>query len=552
MRNLHIFFTKHFCLSILFLALSFMVTAQKKISGNVTDNNGSPIQRASVVLKGTNTGTLTDAEGNYSIAVPADAKILVFSSINMATQEVAIGNQTTINASMKPSESVLGEVVVVGYGTQKRTEVTGSISTVSSKVISELPVASVQQALQGRVPGLQVTNNGSPGTEPLVRIRGISSISYASNPLYVIDGFPTGDLSMFDTRDIESVDVLKDASAAAIYGSRATNGVIIITTKKGKRDGKLHVNLDSYYGVQNVTQRLSLLNPSQFDQYAIAYRGSKVPRRTDPWVNTPIYKGAGNTYGNNVTDWQDAYFKQGQMTQTNIGLSGGNEISRFYASAGYFDQTGTAPSVGYKRYNFRINSDHKISKVFNFGENLYLGYGNQSYDNNETGSRSNLLNVIRIMPYMPVYDPTTTDGFRGVNSVLDGGDPTNPIEDAVVKNPGNRTLMKLLGTVYAEVNFTSWLKFRSTFGMDYANRLDYRFSPIFNDSGTIAGSSAILATITNNRTISAVQLYTEQLTFDKTFGDHHLNAIAVYEYQGQRIKNENSSGNQASNNLKTL
>lgn len=552
MRNLIVLFSKNFCLSIFFLLASFLVTAQTRITGKVTDNTGSPIQKASVVVKGTTTGTLTDEDGSYSITVPANAKTLVFSSINMAPQEITIGNQTTINASLKQTQSMLGEVVVVGYGTQKRTEVTGAISTVSSKVISELPVASVQQALQGRVPGLQVTNNGSPGTEPLVRIRGISSISYASNPLYVIDGFPTGDLSMFDTRDIESVDVLKDASAAAIYGSRATNGVIMITTKKGRRDGKIHVSLDSYYGLQNVTERLSLLNPSQFDEYALAYRGSKVPRRLDPWVNTPIYKGAANTYGNNVTDWQDAYFKQGQMTQTNVGVSGGNEVSRFYASAGYFDQTGTTPTVGYKRYNFRINSDHHISKVFNFGENLYLGYGNQSYDNNETGSRSNLLNVIRIMPYMPVYDPTTTDGFRGVNSVLDGGDPTNPIEDAVVKNPGNRTLMKLLGTVYAEVNFTDWLKFRSTFGMDYANNLDYRFSPIFNDSGTIAGSSAILATITNNRSISAVQLYTEQLTLDKTFGDHHLNAIAVYEYQGQRIKNENSSGNQSSNNLKTL
>ena len=146
--------------------------------------------------------------------------------------------------------------------------------------------------------------------------------------------------------------------------------------------------------------------------------------------------------------------------------------------------------------------------------------------------------------------PTTNGGYRGVNSVLDGGDPTNPIEDAELKNPGNRTTVKVLGTVYAEVNFTSWLKFRSTFGVDYANGLDYRFSPIFNDSGTIAGSSAIQATITNNRAISAVQLYTEQLTFDKIFGDHHVNATAVYEYQGQSIRNENASGNQASNDLK--
>jgi len=326
----------------------------------------------------------------------------------------------------------------------------------------------------------------------------------------------------------------------------------MITTKKGKRDGKLHVSLDSYYGTQDVTKRLSLLNPSQFDQYAIAYRGSKVGRRVDPWVNTPIYQGASTTYGNNVTDWQDAYFKSGAMTQTNIGLSGGNDVSRFYTSAGYFDQTGTTPTVGYKRYNFRINSEHRISKVFTFGENLYAAFANQAYDNNETGTRSNLVNVIKMMPYMPVYDPTTSDGFRGVNSVLDGGDPTNPIEDAKVKNPGNRRTAKILGTAYLEVNFTNWLKFRSTFGIDYSNGLDYRFSPIFNDSGTVAGSNAILATITNNRAISTVQLYTQQLTFDKSFGDHHVNAIAVYEYQGQKIRNENANGKQASNQLQTL
>ncbi len=527
------------------------ITKAQTVHGTVTDEAGKPVQFASVLIKNTSKGTTTDKSGMFTISA-SPGEFLVISSLGFVTQEVKLNEEKNVAITLRRGSTELNAVVVVGYGTQKRTEVTGAISTVSSKVISELPVASVQQALQGRVPGLQVTNNGSPGTEPLVRIRGISSISYASNPLYVIDGFPTGDLSMFDTRDIESVDVLKDASAAAIYGSRATNGVIIITTKKGRRDGKIHVSLDSYYGIQDVTKRLTLLNPTQFDQYAIAYRGSKVPRRLDPWVNRPIYQGASNTYGNNVTDWQDEYFRQGQMTQHNIGVSGGNDVSRFYASAGYFDQTGTTPTVGFKRYNFRINSDHKISKAFNFGENLYVGYGEQSYDNNETGSRSNLLNVIRIMPYMPVYDPTTTDGFRGVNSVLDGGDPTNPIEDAVVKNPGNRTTMKLLGTVYAEVNFTNWLKFRSTFGMDYANRLDYRFSPIFNDSGTIAGSSAILATITNNRSISAVQLYTEQLTFDKTFGNSHVNAIAVYEYQGQRIKNENASGNQSSNNLKTL
>ncbi len=558
MRNLQTCFArvakKSFYL-VIFLSLSFSLFAQKTLTGKISDNTGAPLSGVSVIVKGTSRGTTTNASGEYSISANA-GETLVFSMVGFQDAVVKVGQSSSINLLLQSRAGVIEEVVVIGYGTQKRKSVTGAISTVGAKTLTELPVASVEQALQGRVPGLSVVNNGSPGTSPIVTIRGISSITYASNPLYVVDGFPTGDLSTFDTRDIESVDVLKDASAAAIYGSRATSGVIMITTKKGRRDSKIHISYDGNVGVQNVTKRLSLLNPQQFDQYATAYRGSLVPRR-DPnynpeWVNLPIYQGAGKTYGNNVTNWQDAYFKTGVMTQHNIGLSGGNDISRFYASAGYFDQSGTTPTVGYKRYNFRLNSDHVISKVFTFGENLYIAYGNQAYDNNETGTRSNLVNVIKMMPYMPVYDPTTSDGYRGVNSVLDGGDPTNPIEDAKIKNPGNRTTFKLLGTAFAEVNFTKWLRFRSTFGVDYSNGLDYRFSPIFNDSGTVAGSSAILAGIVNNRSVSTVQLYTEQLTFDKSFGDHHVNATAIYEYQGQHTRNENASGNQASNDLKTL
>ena len=370
--------------------------------------------------------------------------------------------------------------------------------------------------------------------------------------MYIIDGFPTGDLAAIDVKDIETVDVLKDASAAAIYGSRATNGVIIITTKKGRRDSKMRVNLDSYYGTQELTQRLDLLNTEQFKQYALAYRGSQVQRLLAPDLNQPTHAGASQTYGQTNTDWQNAYFRKGAMNGHNIGLSGGNDISRFYASAGYLDQKGTAPSVGYTRYNFRLNSDHVISKVFTFGQNLYIASGDQAYDNNETGSRTNLVNVIRMMPHIPVFDPTSNGGYRGVNATLDGGDPTNPVEDAALKNPGNRTTAKILGTAYMDINFTKWLKFRSTYGVDYANTLNYRFSPIFNNNGAIAGSSATLASITNNRGVSTVQLFTEQLSADKTFGNHHINVIAVYEQQSQVTRQENSNGNQASNDLRTL
>lgn len=540
---------------LIFLLFSSGLFAQTVIKGRLSDAGNVPLNGASVVVKGTTRGTSTNASGEFSINASA-GEVLEFSMVGYQTASVKVGPNTNgITLKLQPKSAVnaaVEEVIVIGYGTQKRASVTGAISSVNAKTVRELPVASISQALQGRVPGLEVVSNGSPGTDPLVRIRGISSISYASNPLYVIDGLPSGDLSSIDTRDIESVDVLKDASAAAIYGSRATNGVIMITTKKGNRNGKIRVSLDSYVGTQNVTKRMSLLNTKQFEQYSQQYNGAIVPRLLDPWVNTPIYQGATQTYGQTNTNWQDAYFKSGVATQHNIGLSGGNDISRFYASVGYFDQTGIAPTVGYKRYNFRINSEHNISKVFTFGQNLYLASGEQAYDNNEAGSRSNLVNVIKMMPHMPVYDPTTSDGFRGVNSVLDGGDPTNPVEDSKVKNPGSRNTLKILGTAYMDISFTRWLRFRSTFGIDYANGLDYRFAPIFNDSGTVAGSSAILATITNNRNVSTVKLYTQQLTFDKTFGGHHVNAIAVYEYLQQTQRVENASGYQASNNLKTL
>ncbi len=465
---------------------------------------------------------------------------------------VKVGTQTSLSIQLKTDVSHLNEIVVTGYGTQKRANVTGAISTVNSKTLNAQPVLLVSEALQGRVAGVSVVNNGSPGTAPIVRIRGISSISYASDPLYVIDGFPGANINTIDVRDIESLEVLKDASAAAIYGSRATNGVIMISTKKGSHGGKPRVTLDSYFGTSEVTQRLSLLNTDQFKQYALAYRGSQVGRLLPPWDNTPIYQGASTTYGETNTDWQNAYFKTGLMTQQNIGLSGGNDAARYYASFGYMNQNGTAPWVGYQRYNFRINSDYIISKVFTFGENLFFAYGNQAYDDNETGSRTNLVNVMRIMPHMPVYDPTTSDGFRGVNTVLDGSDPTNPVEDATIKDPGNRKVANLFSTAYIDVNFTSWLKFRSTFGVNYSNGLDYRFAPIFNDSGTVNGSSSPQATITNNRTVNTSLLFTEQLTFDKTYGKNHINAIAVYEYQNGYSTQENQSGNQPSNLLQTL
>jgi len=237
-----------------------------QVTGTVYDENGAPLPGVNVLEKGTNNGTVSDGDGHYKISVD-DAGTLVFTFIGYTTIEKPVNGQTVIDASMTPDVQSLQEVVVVGYGTQKKSSVVASISSVTAKEITALPVPSVEQALQGRAAGVMVTNNGAPGEAPLVRIRGISSINYAANPLYVVDGIvQVGNLQYFNNKDVESIEVLKDASSAAIYGSRASAGVVLITTKKGSHDGKLHVNIDSYVGVQKAWKKLNLLNRDQYIQ----------------------------------------------------------------------------------------------------------------------------------------------------------------------------------------------------------------------------------------------------------------------------------------------
>lgn len=521
------------------------------ITGKVTNDAGEPLPGVSVLVKGTSRGTATGPDGSFSISAEI-GETLEFSIVGYKLFSYKITKSGSVNVQLQADANKLNEIIVIGYGTQKKSTLTGAVASVSSKQINELPVASVDQALQGRVAGVSVTNNGTPGTSPIVAIRGISSISYASDPLYVVDGFPTGNLSSFDSRDIESVQVLKDASAAAIYGSRATNGVIIITTKKGRRDNRAQVTLDSYVGIQSPWKKIDLLNTQQYLQYERAIDGAAgiglPPRLQTANFNQPIYAGATQTYAQTNTNWQDAYFKNNALvTQHDIGISGGNSVSRYYTSAGYFRQDGIAAGVSYERGNFRINSEHNISKVFAFGENLYTAFGNQHYDNT-SGNRTRLTNVVRMQPYIPVYDPTKAGGFQGPLNSFDGADPTNPVEAALIGFATIKTI-KVLGTAYLDINFASWLKFRSTFGVDYSNAMNQQYTPIYNDGGT---SSAILATLNNERQIYTTKLFTEQLTFDKTFGAHHLNVVGVFERQGQIFDDETASGNQPTNAIKTL
>lgn len=523
----------------------------KTITGKITNDKNEPLSGVSVLVKGTNRGTTTNTSGTFTINAEA-GETLEFSMIGFNVFSVKIGDDNNIAVQLVSSVASIDEVVVVGYGNQKRSTLTGAVSSVSSKLLNELPVAGIDQALQGRIAGLTVTNNGSPGTQPIVRIRGISSINYAADPLFVIDGFPTGNLASFDAKDVESVEVLKDASAAAIYGSRGSSGVIMITTKKGKRDNQLSVNLDSYVGMQSPAKKIDLLNTNQYLQYAQALLGptafANVPRLQTANFNLPLYTGTSQTYAQTNTDWQDEYFiNNALITQENLSVSGGNSKSRFYSSGGYFKQNGIAQALNYERGNFRVNSESNISKMFTFGENLYVAFGNQMFEGTG-GNRSPLTNVVRMQPYLPVYDPTKAGGFRGPQNSFDGSDPTNPVEAALIGYNTIKTI-KVLGTAYLDVNFTSWLKFRTTFGTDYANAYQQQYTPIYNDGGTLNATSA---SVINQRTLSTTLLYTQQLTFDKTFGDHHVAVTAVYEQQGQKFIQENASGNQDNNTVKTL
>lgn len=514
------------------------------IKGSVRDETGNPLPGVNVLIKGTTDGISTNADGSFSINVPDETATLVFSFIGYTSQEILVGNRTEIEVQLFPDVKQLNEVVVVGYGTQRRSSVTGAVARVTSTEVSALPVASVESAIQGRVPGVSVTNNGGPGSTPLVRIRGIGSITGNSQPLYVIDGFPAvGNINSFDTKDIESVEVLKDAAASAIYGSRAANGVILITTKSGSKDNKLHVDVDSYYGVQTAWKTLDLLKRDEYIQYGtdlINNSGGTLPLRFSQ-LDTPIYPGATTTYAETETDWQEAMFRTAPIQQTQVSLSAGG----LYTSASYFKQDGIMLGTDFKRYSYRINSDHKISKRFTFGENLNISYGSRRNEN-QSGGRTQLQHIIHQVPYIPIHDPTQIGGYRTADN-NDGSDPENPVRVALMDVNTNNVL-NLIGSAYVQAEIFEGLKYRFTGGANYSMARSMSDNPIFTDG--FAGRNT--HNIGDSRFTGFTSYLSNQLTYDKTIGQHTINIIAVGEKQNFTGTNLSVSGNQDNNTIGEL
>lgn len=526
-------------LVLFFVCLAESANAQSlRVGGVIKSSTGDTMPGVNVLLKGTTTGTASDIDGRYSIDVPSAESVLVFSFIGYVTKEVVVGNATTLDVQLEEDLASLSEVVVIGYGTQERAKVTGAISSVGAEQITALPVPSLASSLQGRAAGVAVTNTGSPGSDPIVRIRGIGTVGN-NDPLYVIDGMPAGGLNQINPADIESIEILKDASTAAIYGSRGANGVILVTTKKGKV-GKPVISMEAYYGSQKAWKTLDLLNREQY----LAFGTDLLTNANEP---LPGRFGDLGEFANVETDWQKEMFRTAPVQDYNLNVSGGTENTIYNFSLGYFSQEGIMRGTDFERVSLRSNAEFKINKRVKIGENLTIAYSKRT---NEpfSGGRSQLEHIVKSVPYIPVYDPTRLGGFRSTDR-LDGSDPENPVLNATLRENINHDY-KILGSAYLDVNILKGLDYRFLVGLDVAFGNNFQFTPSFN-AGDFSVST--FATILQTRSTFVSPLFSNQFTYTKDIGKHHFDLLGVLERQTSISSSLTGSGqNSLTNDVREL
>jgi TonB-linked SusC/RagA family outer membrane protein len=483
--------------ALLFFCGHAVFSQTKTIQGIVSDKTGLPISGVSVKVQGESGEAVTDFDGKYSINAATNNK-LVFTFIGMSTQTVTVGSNTSINITLQDSSQDLKEVVVVAYGTQNRAKVTGAVSVVSSKDIVAVPITNAESALQGRAAGVSVVN-GAPGSNPKVIIRGLSTMGN-STPLYVIDGVLTGNLSGLNPSDIESMTVLKDASTTALYGAKAFNGVIMVTTKKGK-SGPGQLTFSSYVGSQTITKRYDVLNTQQYVKYAKDAFGSDLSARAAQ-------------FGNQTTDWQDEIFQTGIMQDYNLSFSNGTDTSTSRYSAGYQKQEGAVINTGFERYSFRANNSQKIGKL-SVGSNIGLSFNTINPERN-SGGRTLLEHAIKMAPYLPVYNANNPGGYQGQEGSDGGNDAENPVR--VAKNGYQKiNNLSIIGNIYAELQIYKGLKFRSQVSLDYYTSRDHTFVPSFSEGTNHQDYSTTNETNSGGQTI----VFDNSLTYKTTIADKH-------------------------------
>lgn len=507
------------------LVFSAAVNAQITVSGTVSDSSG-PIPGVNIIVKGTKTSTVSNFDGTYTLqSVPANS-ILVFSFIGYKPHEIAVNNKTKIDAVLEENLNDLKEVVVIGYGTTKRADLTGAVSTVNSAAITQSVPTTFDQVLQGRAAGVQIQqNSGTPGGSSSVRIRGISSITGSNEPIYVIDGviidgnsgsLNSNPLAAINPNDIASIDILKDASATAIYGSRAANGVIMVTTKTGRK-GDLLLNFDSYVGWQQMPKELQVLNLREYGTLKNTRADLGIVQRDNTFIR-PDLLGEG-------TNWQDELFQTALIQNYNLSASGGSDNTTYALGMGYFDQEGTVIGSSFDRMTLRGVIDSQVKKWFKVGVNMNVSKFNQVTTVNDD---SVILVALKQTPNVAA---------RNADGTFDGPDTTefvqtNPLGIALLKD-NHAANYGIRGNAYAEISFTKDLKLKTQYSIDYNFGNNYTFNPSY----TFGALSNEVREGSRTKSTSENWIWNNLLTYNKVFAKHNINAMLGQELQEQNWEN---------------
>jgi TonB-linked SusC/RagA family outer membrane protein len=506
------------------------------IRGVVRDNQYNVLPGATVKVKGSTTAAITTVDGRYSINVAGKQSVLAFSFVGMATQEVKVDNKTGIDIILQPTSGNLNDVVVIGYGTQKRSDLTGSISSIKSKDLENKQFNNIQETLQGRVAGLQLTTgDATPGSSPNIRIRGTGSLGTDSEPLFVVDGYPSNeDLNSINPGDIASIEVLKDASATAIYGSRGANGVILVTTKRGT-PGQLRIDGEVYRGAAQLRKKIKLMNALEYATYRNEVSFYNTP------TNLPFASAAQlKNYETNSTDWQDALFDRAPLTNVNLSMSGGDANTRFLISANFFDQKGIVINTGYTRNALRFNFDRTISSKlkFNMITSLTKTLNNRTKVNSSGTNAGVVTSALRMNPTVPIYD--ASGNFITVNYA--NSDPDSDPTAAVDLN-GNP-----VAYAYQNVDLTNVFRLQLNTSLSYQIIPSLQLRTFFGVEYTYGGTNAYTpnnlyeqafynGTASKSNYLRYNWINETYLTYNKEFNKKNsLNAVLGYSYQ--MFKNE--------------
>ena len=507
---------------------AFNTVQQQEVKGTVFGSDNLPLPGVNVLIVGASTGTETDFDGNYTIAAKK-GDVLQFSFVGMKTQTVKVGDNPTINVTMQEDANALDEVVVVGYGSQSRAKVTGAVSTVSAKDMVNIPTTNAIEALQGKTSGLTLINNGSPGSEPTVRIRGVGT--YGNNkPIYVVDGVVVDNINGLSAEDIESSSVLKDASTAAVYGSNGANGVIVIKTKTGKK-GQTSFDFNTYLSSKFKPKTLDLLNSSQYVAYVTDMTqnaGNPVPPRF-----------ADTAFISNNVDYQDAIFQNAVSKNYVLSASGGNENSTFRFSGNYQTQEGTMINTALDKYAFRLNSNFNKGK-FTFGETVSMAYAEQN-PLILAFSVSPLENAFKIAPYLPIHSDQNIGGYSELDATQDINNTRNPLRTLNRETQLNKNI-NVLGNVFAKVNLFEGLEFKTSVGMNFYDNKFKKVELPYGSGATLQTDTRISYFNVRSNTVT----FLNSLLYTKTLNEkHNFKILALAEQRKQKITTLGGQGTTA-------